>query len=179
METSQHNKCYTNAAQKQKAEDFERAAPAHAASGLVPLWSGQSYCYHTQILHHPDFERMMSRIPVSKKGCFTDEQLALLSRATVRTKAAHLIDYRASIPFLGQRYYLTFLFGKEKRNLHRLLEEGLLTTRATEIFYSVAAIGAATFLTLLATILLYFIFCAITLEIPENPSFFSDFTFSG
>ena len=47
----------------------------------------------------------------------------------------HKFDFRISVPFAGQRYYMVFLLGKEGRSIERLDEEGQLISKRSVVFY--------------------------------------------
>ncbi|MEH2244864.1 hypothetical protein [Nostoc sp.] len=55
-------------------------------------------------------------IPPQVAATFTDAQLTELQKVfSERVNKRHAVDIRLSIPFIKKRFYLVFLFGKEKK----------------------------------------------------------------
>ena len=61
-----------------------------------------------------------ARIPAAIAAEFTDAQLMAIRMAYgARTRGAHWIDLRSSIPLFGKRIYLVLLLGAERRSRAR------------------------------------------------------------
>lgn len=155
-----------------------RKSELHSA-GYAPIWSSrcQALSPEDQISYHPDFVRILDQIPASQRGFFTVDQLAFLSRATRRPPAHHIVDYRASLPFFGRRFYLTIFFGRERRNLARLLAEGQLAIRKIHLIYSLAAVVIASATAVIAIIGLYLLKCMLGFDLIEGHSVLHEFVF--
>ncbi|HMN39033.1 MAG TPA: hypothetical protein PKD49_15155 [Hyphomicrobium sp.] len=83
------------------------------------------------------FERMLARLPPGVRDSLTHQQLDCISDALIPDPPRHAIDYRASIPFFGRRFYVTLLVGRERRSLERLAREAQLRASHTAIVYSI------------------------------------------
>ncbi|MBU2582585.1 MAG: hypothetical protein KJ622_12785 [Alphaproteobacteria bacterium] len=105
--------------------------------GFEPVWTlrAEGRRKLPKIDVHPAFERMLCRMPAAARSTFTLHQLALLAKITKPPPSLHWIDYRVSLPFFGNRYYLTVLFGKERRLLKRVKSEGQASLLKSSIVY--------------------------------------------
>ena len=147
--------------------------------GFEPVWTstGQQHQQPPNIERHPTFERMLCKMSTEARSSFSIDQLALLSKITKPPPPLHWIDYRVSLPFFGGRYYLTFLFGKERRVLSRIKSEGQASLTKTSIVY-VAVLWLLISISLLASlVLLYVIKSAVGLDLFSGPSVFHDFAY--
>lgn len=105
----------------------------------------------------PMLAHVLADIPDDIRATFSPLQIAALARSTQGQAVGHLIDYRVSIPMpAGQRYYVTLLVGRERRNLARLASQGQTQVSRIALFYSVLT---AT----LAGLCLFGMFCALYL----------------
>lgn len=145
--------------------------------GFQPVWAsltGSGRRLPT-IDVHPAFERMVSRMPAASRATFTPEQMAVLSQISKPPPTRHWIDYRVSLPFFGGRYYLTLLFGKERRLLSRIKSEGQASVTKTSIVY-VAILWFLITIGLISGILfLYLVKSAFGLDLFSGPSVLHDF----
>lgn len=146
-------------AESHRAERQLSAGPAKSEP-FAPQWTG-GIVSEQKFPSHPAFERLLARMPVQVRATLTTEQLMALSLASVPAIAPHIVDYRVSIPFLGKRFYLTVLAGRERRSLARLAGEGQLPSvklaklNATTVGYGLAiALFAAMIALLLAKLAL-------------------------
>jgi hypothetical protein len=129
---------------------------------------------------HAVFTRVMSNIPLEQRLTFTALQLRWLAIAMTPRQGSHIIEYRTSIPYLfGQRFYLTIFFGRERRNLARLLAEGQLNAKRIAALYGLCAgMGAIVFATIFV-ITVYITKSAIGIDVFDGPSPLHDFVFNG
>ena len=93
----------------------------------------------TAATSHPAVERLLSNMPSGVRATFLPAQRDAIEASLNRRKAAHKIDFRVSIPLLGERFYVVFLLGTESRSLERLRSEGQLTFGRLAFTYSVIA----------------------------------------
>lgn len=74
----------------------------------------------------PFIDAVLRSISREDRESFTEAQIAALSRALTRTRlqSNHLIDARLNIPLVFTRFYMVFLFGKDRRGKvrQRLIE---------------------------------------------------------
>ncbi|MGD9785666.1 MAG: hypothetical protein AB7E80_05430 [Hyphomicrobiaceae bacterium] len=74
------------------------------------------------------------------KARFSGAQLAALDVAIVSTRprpATHKLDFRASVPFFGRRYYVVLLGGRERRSRARIAGDGQDATWRMSVAYAV------------------------------------------
>lgn len=88
----------------------------------------------------PETRRIYARIPPSIWSALNIEQQRVLFTAIRGNPNNHLFSVRSSIRVPGRRYYLTIYFGRERRNLDRLRDEGQLDPGEVSIAYII--IGA-------------------------------------
>ncbi len=80
----------------------------------------------------PFFKQFFARVPKAVADSYTDEQLdAIKLTYGARTRGAHLVDIRLSIPFITRRFYVVLLAGQERRPADRLALERALRPVAT------------------------------------------------
>lgn len=147
--------------------------------GFEPVWTAcsQQHKKPPDVDVHPTFERMLSRMSLAARSGFTVEQLALLSKVSRPPEPLHWIDYRVSLPFFGRRFYLTFLFGKERRGLSRIKSEGQASVTKTSLIY-VAVLWLLISTVLFASlVLVYALKSAIGIDVFDGPSALHDFAF--
>lgn len=89
----------------------------------------------------------LDRIPKEIGKTFTDKQIAAIK--TALQPAAHSVDIRLSVPFIGGRRYIVLFIGKERRSSERRRFERL--RRPLWTLMNVATIA------LFAIFLLYFL----------------------
>lgn len=107
----------------------------------------------------------------------TPQQLDAISDALTPDPPSHVIDYRVSIPFMGRRFYITLLAGRERRSLTRLAREAQLHARHIATFYAVLLLVLGC-LTVSGTILLgYVVKSALDIDIMDGPSMFHHYFF--
>lgn len=118
----------------------------------APNWSACTTSSGAQIKSavseesHPAFLRMLERLPYDVRQSLTVEQLVALAHASKPSEAPHLIAYRTSLPFFfGRRYYVSLLFGRERRALARLMADGHASRRRTMLTYAVALLTLVLF----------------------------------
>lgn len=145
-----------------------------------PVWtsSSEDRSKLPKIEFHPAFERMLSKMPIAARSSFSMEQLAVLAKVTKPPKTPHLIDYRVSLPFLGGRYYLTVLFGRERRLLDRIKSEGQASVLKSSVVY-VAILWFLVSVCLLSALLaMYVLKSAIGVDVFSGPSVVHDYMIS-
>ncbi len=136
-----------------------------------PIWDGTSASAEAiKIDAHPTFSRILSKLPQRTRSSFTPLQLSALSEATRPPPANHKIDYRVSLSFLGRRYYLTLLIGRERRNLERLRAEGQLGLRRASIIYFLATWLGLSILFMALFAYLYFVKSLFGVDVFKGPS---------
>ena len=137
-----------------------------------PLWTARvrGHDEALEIDVHPVFSRMVASMPPQIRTTFSSVQLAALAHATKPPPANHLVDFRVSIPFLGRRYYITLLFGKERRSRQRLDAERQLSTKNATITYFVAAMLIASAILLCAMAFAYLMKSIVGLDLVKAPS---------
>ena len=70
------------------------------------------------------FAQFANRLPPHILSSFSEAQIESIQQALEpRSWQQHPVDIRLSIPFLGRRFYLVFVAGKEKRSSERLAKE--------------------------------------------------------
>ena len=85
------------------------------------------------------FDRVWKRLPTEVRASLSEHQLRALAIAMSGDETRHKIDFRASLPFFGKRYYLRLVSGRERRNVKRLKREGQLGLKEVSIVYAVMA----------------------------------------
>ena len=80
----------------------------------------------SRTLENPAFRRVVQNIPDDVLSTFGPEQLSAIETALRYQGARHSIDFRASIPWFGNRNYVVFLFGRDTRSIERLRRDGQL-----------------------------------------------------
>lgn len=93
-------------------------------------------------------------------------------RPTAASRAHHIVDFCASMPFArGQRYYVRLIVGPERRNTERLDQEGQTLLRRQAIVYStlLAAITSQALFGLLCTLYLLKSMLGINLFEQQSP----------
>lgn len=137
-----------------------------------PLWTArvQGHDEALQIDNHPVFARMIASVPPQIRTTFSSVQMAALAHATKPPRANHLIDFRVSVPFLGRRYYVTLLFGKERRSRQRLDAERQLSLRNATITYFVASLLIVSAVLVCAMVFAYVMKSIVGLDLVKAPS---------
>jgi hypothetical protein len=155
------------------------ASADRIATSYDPVWTGTAGAPApaSRIDYHSDFVRLLNRIPRAAWQSFSIEQLELLSRASVPVRSKHLIDYRVSIPFFGKRFYLTVLFGRERRDYARLIAEGQLTFSRIYMAYYSLAMGIAAVVAVVSIVVLYLIKCTFGIDLIDGTSVFHDYVY--
>ena len=65
----------------------------------------------------PSSRHLLANMPPDVASSFTDTQLSYVAEAIEnRPPSGHPVDIRLSIPLLGRRFFLVFLFGWEARS---------------------------------------------------------------
>lgn len=126
---------------------------------------------------HPAFSRLMAALPKDVRDSLTPYQLAAISDAVKPQTAPHLIHFRVSLPFFGRRYYLTFYFGRERRNIQRLRNEGQIDIRLTSAVIAIAAGLVACAVIATVAIVLYLLKSALGIDLTDGPSFLHELFF--
>ena len=90
--------------------------------------------------HDPAVSRMIGCIPRHIWQSFTDDQRAAIAQAMRRYSGNHLLSLRSSVRMIGNRYYLALFFGRERRDLDRLQNEGQLDPTEVSIAYVIVGI---------------------------------------
>jgi hypothetical protein len=145
-----------------------------------PVWScvaprkGRS----AKIDRHPVFERIMGRIPSCLQNTFSYDQLFVLAQATKPPPTRHWLDYRASIPFFGARYYITLFCGKERRQLERIKLEGQASVGKASLAYIILAWGFFSLLIAAFIVAAYVAKSVMGIDLLEGPSAFHGLIFS-
>ncbi len=82
-------------------------------------------------------EHYFKRLEPEVAASFSDTQReAIKTLLGARGVARHALEVRRSVPLLGgQRLYVVFLLGRERRGLSRLYSQGLISRRFTAGFY--------------------------------------------
>jgi hypothetical protein len=144
-----------------------------------PVWEslGETTTASVPIPAHPAFQRILGKLPARILNSFSAEQLRYLAIASQPQPGQHIVDYRASIGFFGKRFYLTVLFGRERRNLERLFAEGQLAARRLTLAYGFMAIIAAAFLTVITIFGLYITKSALNIDLLDGPSTMHEWVF--
>ncbi len=116
----------------------------------------------------------MAGIPEHVRRTFSAAQLECLSSALAPPPSRHWIDWRVSIPFLGRRYYVTLLFGKERRDLARLHQEGQLSLSRIYVVYLILALAGLVLMSALMLFALYLAKSTLGMDVFEGPSEFHE-----
>lgn len=75
----------------------------------------------------PFVRHFFARIPAELADTFTAAQLDAVKLAFgARSRGAHAVDVRLSLPLLSRRFYVVLLAGKERRSRERRLLDRLL-----------------------------------------------------
>ncbi|MCB1485807.1 MAG: hypothetical protein KDJ17_13050 [Hyphomicrobiaceae bacterium] len=123
------------------------------------------------------FERMLAKLPPYVRNSLTKQQLDCISDALIPDPPQHTIDYRASIPLFGRRFYVALMAGRERRSLARLAQEGQSRARRVAGLYAVIMlllVGAA----FVACVLLgYVVKSALGVDLIEGPSILHQYVF--
>lgn len=82
----------------------------------------------------PEFQLLLERLPADVLHTLTDVQRDAIASAMVKTARKHRVDYRVSVKWLRQRYYVRLMIGDEMRKLSRLQRERQLNLAATLLF---------------------------------------------
>lgn len=78
-------------------------------------------------IEDPFFKQFLARVPKALANSYTDAQLDAIKRAYgARTRGAHLVDIRLSVPWITRRFYVVFLAGGERRPAGRVALERAL-----------------------------------------------------
>ena len=148
----------------------------HTTATFQPVWKSiatEEVCA-LPIARHPAFDRAMAGMPEHVRCTFSAEQLECLSSVLTPKPARHWIDWRVSIPFLGRRYYVTLLFGKERRDLARLHQEGQLSLSRIYVVYLILALAGLVLLSALILFALYLAKSTLGMDVFEGPSEFHE-----
>lgn len=123
------------------------------------------------------FKRMLKRLPPGVLSTLTPVQLDAISDALIPDPPSHALDYRVSIPFMGRRYYVTLLAGRERRSLARLAREAQLHAKHVAAFYAFALLILGC-LTLIGTVLIgYVVKSALDIDLMDGPSLLHGYFF--
>ncbi len=124
------------------------------------------------IIPDPATIRLLQSLPEDIRYSFTDAQLAGLSTANVTPRTSHLVDYCASLPWFGGRFYVRLFLGKERRNLSRLTSEGQISLPKTSIGF-IFCIWMICCLALFGSVIvLYLIKSTMGINLLDGPSIF-------
>ena len=153
--------------------------PLHWSSERVPV-AGKSLAAISPAGIVPSglFAAFLAKLPNDVRASLTDTQLSCISKALSATKGQHLIEYRASLPFFGHRYYLTVFFGPERRSLSRLVEEGQTDIHVITYAYVVILFLLVGGMTLSLVFLFYLAKSALGIDLFDGPSSLHDLLFS-
>lgn len=125
------------------------------------------------------FQRMVRRLPAPVLAALTPQQLEAIADALIPDPPTHVIDYRVSVPFLGRRFYITLLAGRERRSLARLAREAQLHARHIAVFYAVALLVLGC-LTLVGSVMIgYVAKSALDIDLIDGPSLLHGYFFPG
>ena len=95
----------------------------------------------------PEFQRFVRALPPDVRAALNARQLDAMAEALVPQRSPHWVDVRTSLPFPGQRVYVTLLVGKERRSRARLKAEGQFgiwpTLVVAGLFVAIIAASAA------------------------------------
>ena len=123
------------------------------------------------------YQRLLRRLPASVLATLTPQQLDAISDALIPDPPSHAVDYRVSVPFMGRRYYITLLAGRERRSLTRLAREAQLHAKHIATFYAVVLLALGC-LTVSGTILLgYVVKSSLDIDMLDGPSMLHHFFF--
>lgn len=118
----------------------------------------------------PATRRICARIPQDIWLTLDKEQQHTLFSALRVNSNNHLFSVRSSIRLPGQRYYLTVFFGRERRNLDRLREEGQLDPDEVSMAYIIIFAVAFFASIIVVAVGLYAIKSFLGIDIFDGPS---------
>jgi hypothetical protein len=124
-----------------------------------------------------EFQRMLRRLPANVLSTLTPLQLDAISDALIPDAPTHAVDYRASIPFMGRRFYITLLAGRERRSLARLAREAQLRAKHVAAFYSVALLVLGCLTVTGSIIIGYVAKSALDIDLMDGPSLLHGYFF--
>lgn len=113
---------------------------------------------------------MLAKLPPAVRDSLTTQQLDCISDALIPDPPRHAIDYRASIPFFGRRFYVTLLVGRERRSQERLAREAQLRARHVAIVYSVLLMLVSCVSFLAFVLAGYVLKSAMGIDLTDGPS---------
>ena len=113
---------------------------------------------------------MLAKLPPAVWDSLTTQQLDCISDALIPDPPRHAIDYRASIPFFGRRFYVTLLVGRERRSQERLAREAQLRARHVAIVYSVLLMLVSCVSFLAFVLAGYVLKSAMGIDLTDGPS---------
>lgn len=96
---------------------------------------------------HPEMLRLMVNIVPEVRSTFSVEQMCALAHALRPVVRRHELEYRASLPLFGRRFYVALFAGRERRTLARLERSGQLGLKVRLIALVIilcVAVGAIT-----------------------------------
>lgn len=99
----------------------------------------------------PQFQRFIRALPPDVVHALTPAQLDAMAQALKPDKAAHWIDFRASVPLPVIGFYVVLLAGKERRKRARLAAEGQVGLKSSLMLGGILA-GIALVSTLVAVL---------------------------
>lgn len=113
------------------ADQGPAAAQATSGSTVRRHRASARAAYGEVVLGH-----YLKRIDPAVAKSFTDEQReAIKTMLGVRGAAKHMVELRRSVPLGRKRWYLVFLFGAERRSLHRLERDGAVSRPFNLLIY--------------------------------------------
>ena len=159
-------------------------AAHHYAPASRPRWITPEGLELSQRLRDPvrrpfQYERMLAKLPPAVRDSLSQQQLDCISDALIPDPPRHAIDYRASIPFFGRRFYVTLLVGRERRSLERLAREAQLRARHVAIVYSVLLMLVSCAAFFAFVLLGYLLKSAMGLDLTDGPSLLHQYILDG
>lgn len=122
---------------------------------------------------------MLAKLPPAVWDSLTTQQLDCISDALIPDPPRHAIDYRASIPFFGRRFYVTLLVGRERRSQERLAREAQLRARHVAIVYSVLLMFVSCVSFLAFVLAGYVLKSAMGIDLTDGPSLLHQYILDG
>ncbi|MGH1418941.1 MAG: hypothetical protein ACRBCJ_08805 [Hyphomicrobiaceae bacterium] len=122
--------------------------------------------------------RLLQNIPENVRYSFTTDQLAGLSAANLTPQTSHFVDYCASIPWFGRRFYIRMLLGTERRNRTRLRSEGQISLPKTSILFFAIIFIVSSLALFGSVIVLYLIKSTMGINLLDGPSVLHPIFFS-
>jgi hypothetical protein len=120
-------------------------------------------------------------VPRDIQLALSAEQIARLERLLLPRPAAHGFVYRVSTVFLGRKFYLALLSGREGRSPQRLALDGhkraFLDVVFEMILLCLAILCLACLLAITAGISLYLVKSGLGIDLTDGPSFLHRYFF--